>query len=968
MRASAAAGNPFSLAATAHRPWRLMGFFLIVALAISLLGWGAYTSQAEYLRQRQYQELRAIANFKGAQIEDWLAERRADAKSLLASRFARSDFSKWLDRHDATSGERLQARLETLRVYDTYTGIELLDQTGTPSLVVGSARHDPAQLSPAILSAAAKTSEPQLIDLYRNGRGGPIRFAYLLAIPQDDGTAPLGYLRLTIDPEKRLYPLVQSWPARSPSAETLIVRREGGNVVYLNTLRHRENTALDFGIPLADIDLPAAKAAEGREGIFEGTDYRGIEVLSYLRPIAGTPWRMVAKVDRDEVFQSIQEVARLTVAATTVLLLFTGIMLQLWWRRQQMATQLHLRQELERIATVSPGVIFSFCQRPDGSTAISYASPGIREVFGLTPEEVAEDADPFRSRIPPDDNQRLLAARTASAKDLSIWQLEFRYHHPEKGEIWVEEKSVPARQPDGGVIWHGFAYDITERKRAEQSLEESEARFSTVFKESPLGIAISSLDDGTFVEVNDAFLDMFGLTREGVIGHTTGELELWGDLSERSRLVDKMLNEGAIRNAEVKFRHHSGEMLDVLYSAGKIELAGKNFLLSLISDMTTLRQAEQALAASREHYRSLFEHMLEGYALCRMQYRGEEPVDFTFIAVNPAFSKLSGLKDVTGKPVSDIIPGIRDSNPDIFQVYGRVARTGQPERLETYILSLEKWFSIAVFSPEPEYFVTVFDNITERKETEIAMKAHRDRLESEVAARTTQLVAANKELQAFAYAASHDLKAPLRGISGFANLLEREYRDQLEGDGLTYLDHISASASKMATLIDDLLAYARLEQETQQLKRIDLPAAVQSVVADYQEEIRQCGAELRLEMADGTIEADMPGLIQVLRNLLGNALKYSAKADHPLIVIGGEPHSGCYRFWLRDNGVGFDMTYHDQIFEIFRRLHSSREFAGSGVGLALVRKAMERMGGRVWAESAPGQGATFFLEFQMPDR
>ncbi|HJW26669.1 MAG TPA: PAS domain S-box protein [Rhodocyclaceae bacterium] len=954
----------FPPAPGAPRPWRLLAVFVFFVLCIGSLGWWAYTTEADNLRQRQYEELNAIAHFKATQIADWLAERRWDAALVFSSPFSRRDFSQWLDRRDWLAGERLKARLQSLLVNENYAGVELLDPTGAISLAVGPMHHDPDESTPARLAALSHATEPQLIDLHRHGPDSSVLLAYVMPIAglDDRQGAPIGYLWLIIDPEQTLYPLIQSWPTPSPSAETLIVRRDGNDILYLNDLRHRPDTAMRLRQPLTDTDLPAARAVLGHEGIFEGHDYRGIEVISFLRAIPGTPWRMVTKVDRSEVFSAIRQIAQITVLASLILLALAALLLWLLWRRQQMAARLQVRQELERIADVSPGVIHSFCLRPDGSTAFPYASPAIQTVYGYGPEQLAADAAPIMARVHPDDAERLTAAAQASARDLSPWQAEFRYSHPSRGEIWVEEKSVPTRQADGTIVWHGFLSDITERKRIEQALRESEARFSTVFRDSPLAISISGIDDGLFIEVNDAFLRTFDESREDVIGHTSAELGIWADPADRARIVGALKATGTVRNAETRFRRRSGEVLDILYSVGKTELDGHSYLLSMFADVTSLRRAEQALAASRERYRLLFEHMLDGCALGRMRYEGEVPVDFLCLDVNPAFAGQTGVRNLVGKWASEVLPGIRQGNPDLFNAFGRVARSGRSERLETYVPVLQKWFSISVFSTEPEHFAAIFDNITERKQAQLALEAHRQQLEAAVAARTAELVAVNKELQAFTYAASHDLKAPLRGISGFATLLERDYLDRLGEDGARYLEHICRSAARMTNLIDDLLAYARLEQQTQQVRSIDLPEAVHAILAERHEEIRQLGAEVRTEVPEATVRADSHGLAQVLRNLVGNALKYSAKVPHPAVHIGGELRPGWCRLWVRDNGVGFDMAYHDRIFEIFRRLHSSQDFQGTGVGLALVKKAMERMGGRVWAESAPGQGATFYLE------
>ncbi|MGE5491532.1 MAG: ATP-binding protein [Actinomycetota bacterium] len=253
-------------------------------------------------------------------------------------------------------------------------------------------------------------------------------------------------------------------------------------------------------------------------------------------------------------------------------------------------------------------------------------------------------------------------------------------------------------------------------------------------------------------------------------------------------------------------------------------------------------------------------------------------------------------------------------------------------------------------------------DITDNKRAIEAIEDINAELETRVAERTAELLAANRELEGFTFAASHDLRGPLGRINSFSTMLERGYRDRLEGDGLVFLNFIRQNATRLTQLVEDLLSHARVAQQAVELQPLDLPAVVQSVLQDSAEDIREAGADVRLAIPPCRVQGDAHILSQALSNLVGNALKYSAAAEPPVIEIGGEEAEGRFRLWVRDNGIGFDMAYHDRIFEMFRRLHTYSQYEGSGVGLALVKRAMERIGGRAWAESRPGEGATFYLE------
>ena len=238
-------------------------------------------------------------------------------------------------------------------------------------------------------------------------------------------------------------------------------------------------------------------------------------------------------------------------------------------------------------------------------------------------------------------------------------------------------------------------------------------------------------------------------------------------------------------------------------------------------------------------------------------------------------------------------------------------------------------------------------------------------LEQRVAERTAQLQAANKELESFTYSVSHDLKAPLRTIDGFSRLLLDEHAANLNDEGKEFLDFIRQGTRQMNQLIQDLLEYSRTERRQITNSTIDLRKLVQAILDQSEADITKRRAAVRIAMPDGTVEGDENGLRMALRNLIDNALKFSATTPKPEIEIGGRREARRLVLWVKDNGIGIDPKFHERIFEIFQRLHRAEEYPGTGIGLAIVRKAMQRMGGNARVESAPNQGATFFLEIPL---
>jgi len=257
-------------------------------------------------------------------------------------------------------------------------------------------------------------------------------------------------------------------------------------------------------------------------------------------------------------------------------------------------------------------------------------------------------------------------------------------------------------------------------------------------------------------------------------------------------------------------------------------------------------------------------------------------------------------------------------------------------------------------------------DITDRRRAEQEIRSLNVELENRVAERTSELEAKHREMESFTYSVSHDLKAPLRGIDGYSRLLESDHGDRLDDEGRLFVATIRKATAHMGELIDDLLAYSRIERGRPRLGPLESGPIVASVVEGAADAIADGGIALRARVDPGvTALGEHDGLVLALRNLLDNAIKFTAGRPERSIEIGARRDQGHALFWVRDNGPGFDMRYHDRIFEIFQRLHRAEDYPGTGVGLAIVRKAVERMHGKVWAESAKGAGATFWI--QLPE-
>jgi PAS domain S-box-containing protein len=370
------------------------------------------------------------------------------------------------------------------------------------------------------------------------------------------------------------------------------------------------------------------------------------------------------------------------------------------------------------------------------------------------------------------------------------------------------------------------------------------------------------------------------------------------------------------------------------------------------AEIVERRRVEESLRASETSYRLLVEESPLGIAT----FNDEALIEH----VNPAACILLGYQadELIGMhPLPLIDPR------EHAQVEGVIAplEAGETLRIEQLLIRKDGSRLPVMGStrqmPDGRYQF-IFQDISERKQAEEAVRSLNEQLDKRVRERTAELETANKELESFSYSVSHDLRAPLRAINGFSSLLMSEFADTLPPVALEYMDKVNENAAKMASLIDDLLTFSRLSRNPLKKRRVDLRGLVVQVIEDLRAETGE--RTIKWHIGDlPTCQADPVLLHQVYVNLIGNALKYTRPRPAPVIEIGSRHLRGQTVYYVRDNGVGFDMRYAGNLFGVFQRLHSEVEFEGTGIGLAIAQRIINRHGGRIWAEAEVDQGATF---------
>jgi PAS domain S-box-containing protein len=524
---------------------------------------------------------------------------------------------------------------------------------------------------------------------------------------------------------------------------------------------------------------------------------------------------------------------------------------------------------------------------------------------------------------------------------------------------------VPLRNAMGEVIGLvGVSRDITAQQRAEKALRKSEAGLRLAQRIGRIGSWEVDLRK-SITEWSEETYRIFGC-RPGTFHPTTeGFFRLVHpedrDLVRRARL--EALEHDKSFSVDYRIVGDDGSERFVAQQARIIrdETGDPIQLIGTIQEITDRKLAEAALRESEERFRVLFERSPE--AIFILDPQGGDP-ELPIVDCNEVACRQHGYtrNELIGRSFS-LLDDALTQPEKIEQFVQRVRqlRVIQAEtsrrRKDGSRFYFESWTTLIATSNR-DLMLDMGRDISERKKTEAAVHRINEELEARVLERTRQLEQANRELEAFSYSISHDLRAPVRAITGFSQIIAADYGQQFQGEVARLFTLISKSGQRMGELIDDLLSFSRLSALELRRAPVDMTALARSVVAELR--LDQTNGHARVRVADlPAANGDASMLRQVLTNLLTNALKFSRNAAEPIVTVDARNDQDRVVYCVRDNGVGFEMKYASKLFKVFQRLHKPEQFEGTGVGLAIVQRVVHRHGGQVWAESKPGQGAVF---------
>jgi PAS domain S-box-containing protein len=614
-----------------------------------------------------------------------------------------------------------------------------------------------------------------------------------------------------------------------------------------------------------------------------------------------------------------------------------------------------LREREKRFSDIA-GNAMEWIWEVDTKGKYTYSSPVVEKILGYKPEELREKH--FYDFFLPEEREGLRkAALGAFAQKQPIKEFINRNRCKNGKTVDLLTSGVPVIDEEGNLLgYRGVDTDITEKKKAEEALRESEEKFSIAFRSSPATVAITTFKDGRFIEVNDSYVRTTGYTRKDLIGRTSKDLNIWVKPEDRTKMLKMLEEQGRVSNEEFYHRIKSGEIRTWLFSAEQINIAGEPCIIGVTVDITERKRAEAALRESEEKFSIAFRSSPEMIIITDVENN-------KYLEINDSYINVTGYsrEEMMGNTVDDfqkiwVKPEDLKKMTNLLQTQGRVRNEEFSFRMKSG--EIRQWLSSAdmVNIGGKRCMLASAIDITERKKAEEKLKEALVNLERS----GKQLAATNKELEAFSYSVSHDLRSPLRSIDGFSQALLEDYQAKLDEKGQDYLRRLRGASQKMGELIDGILKLSRLTRTEMRHEPVDLSALADEIATRLQE--TQPKRRVKF-VIDKTLTANGdPQLMRVLlENLLGNAWKFTSKKPQAKIEFSMDRNNGKKAYYIRDNGAGFDMTYADKLFNVFQRLHEATEFPGTGIGLATVKRIIHRHGGTIWAEGEVGKGATFYF-------
>ena len=623
--------------------------FLVSSLVIGTSGFALFKHRVLEVETAAHEGLAAVADLKVGQIVRWMGDQQRDVEAIGRDNLLANEVERWFQQGapEGVLAQKIRARLTSVREINQYEAVVLMDQKALPRLYGGERQELDSHDWNLALQAMRENRVTRSDIHWSNDQKPEMDMVAPLVVPGTSGPRVIGAVYVHLDLAQFLFPYIQSWPGKSSSGETLLVRRDGNDVLYLNELRHREGAPLKLRLPIDQPLLPAAMALRGQSNVTEGEDYRGVPVIAAARKVPDTPWVLVAKRDRAEAEAPLRSLAAAAGGLSALFVLLAGATATLWWRKQRAQTLAALSEEKLRRQALEQHFDYATKHARDVILLFDEAGRLVEcndaavAAYGYTREELLQltrselRAPQERAAIP---GELEAAARPGGATYETVGRRK-------DGSTFPVESSVRKIEIDGQYFHQSIVRDITERKQSELLLQHELMRNRALMETAIDGIHIVD-QNACLVQANSAFLRMIGYEKDEAIGlHVTD----W-DLHESRKRIPARIAALKMRSeiSETQFRRKDGSICDVELSISALEIEGALWFYCAARDITDRKRRKAALQESEARFRVLVEQSIAGIVVIdgdRFKY------------ANPRFAEIFGYvqDELVGQPVTTIV-------------------------------------------------------------------------------------------------------------------------------------------------------------------------------------------------------------------------------------------------------------------------------------------------------------------------
>ncbi|MEW5864546.1 MAG: PAS domain S-box protein [Pseudomonadota bacterium] len=635
------------------------------------------------------------------------------------------------------------------------------------------------------------------------------------------------------------------------------------------------------------------------------------------------------------------------------LYLATGIGLLVAAQRAQTLVARAAREQFARLIELSPAPII-ISKLPEGRLLL--VNEAWCALTGYRRDEVVGRVSSDLGLWPMAEQRAALLERLKKGERVRDMPRQMRCKDGRVVDLLYSAEPIAWQDQDAFI---GISIDVTELERARADAHAARARVEAILTHAPVAIAITTREEGRFRFVNPAWSRMYGYSAEEVADLRAADIGFWTGAAQRRAALAPLLERGEPLQIEHRFVARGGRALEILMACTPIEFDGEACIVSIVQDITALAEARRAAHEQAARFAKTFAVSPVPLAIAAAE-------SGRHIEVNPAWERFFGWsrEDAVGRSALEMGIWVDPQEHARFVAALRAggALRGEPCRLKRRSgEAAELLFSADLIDwrGEPALLIALQD-VTELRRAHHQLRALYEQVEEKVRARTAELEKALREIEAFSYTVSHDLRAPLRHIAGFAGLLLERPAVRADAEAAGYAERLGAAARRLGTMVDSLLEYSRLGRRQLALAQVDLGAEARQIAAEL--DGQAAGRRVLWTIGPLPVVRGDPTLLRLLlQNLLDNALKYTRPRPEARIEIGARREGSDWVVHVRDNGVGFDMRYTAKLFGVFQRLHRDSEFEGTGIGLAHAARIVERHGGRIWCDAMPERGATFYF-------